>query len=232
MKVFRIFLLRLGWVGLLAIGCQPVGFFDLAWSSPPAVSVAEISQRRGDRIISLKGRVIARVPFIDSGSYQIQDDTGTVWILTKNPLPNIGEEVTIKGQVEYQPIPIGGQDIGEFYVLELEKLATASASSTPMPAATTLAPPDRESPPAVQSPIQPDAAISPATRPDASSQAATPQPQQPEVPTASTDTPSKPPPTSQPGESSQPPTAKPTPEPKPVPLNIGDRYFPHKRNVK
>ncbi|MFY0609289.1 MAG: hypothetical protein JXR06_03045 [Candidatus Atelocyanobacterium thalassa] len=73
--------------------------------------------------VYLKGKVLDSVLFLNSGSYQLQDKTGTIWVLkTFNEMPKIGELVKIKGEIIYQPILIDDQDIGEFYIIELERL--------------------------------------------------------------------------------------------------------------
>lgn len=43
-------------------------------------------------------------------------------MLADENLPDRGDEVVIKVQVEYQSIPIGEQDLGQLYVVELEQL--------------------------------------------------------------------------------------------------------------
>lgn len=258
MKVLSIRVVGVGLISLLVggvIGCSPTGWLNLAWSSPPTSAIREIPQKKSDRIIYLKGKVVDRVPFIDSGSYQLQDATGTVWILTNKGLPAIGEEITIKGQIEYQPIPIGRQDIGEFYILELEKLTAANEAPTspaplpnptpalpsqPQPApATAPSPPSSPTPKPTPSPspspaVQPIPVVPPSPTPSPSpSPTAQPTPIVIPVPIA----PTEPKPTPAPKPS---PVTKPSdqPQPQPTPVkpstkpNFDDRYFPHKRNSK
>lgn len=112
------------------IGCNQLNSFRIA--QMPVTPINELIQdqqpNEGTQIQAaiyyIKGTVVDHAPFMDNGSYKLQDDTGTVWVLTNGSLPEPGVLITIKGQVEYQPISIGGQDLGELYVVEVEQLKT------------------------------------------------------------------------------------------------------------
>ncbi len=108
------------------IGCTPVNYLGLA--QPSITPIGELSPQSStestaeENIIYLEGKVVDSAPFMESGSYQLQDQTGTVWVLTDGPLPETGDRIQITGKVTYQSIPIEGQDVGELYILEVEKL--------------------------------------------------------------------------------------------------------------
>jgi len=72
--------------------------------------------------VYLQGQVSNRAPFVENGAYKLEDDTGTIWVLTNQAPPNIGDEVLLQGQVQFQSIPVGGQDLGEVFVQEQQQL--------------------------------------------------------------------------------------------------------------
>lgn len=72
--------------------------------------------------VHLLGEVVTKAPFLESGAYQLKDDTGTIWVITNQTLPEVGDGILIKGQLQYQSIPIGGQELGEVYIQEQEQL--------------------------------------------------------------------------------------------------------------
>ncbi len=75
------------------------------------------------KVAYFKGKVVDYAIFLDGSSYQLQDKTGTIWVLkTFDEIPEIGKTIKIKGEIVYQPIFIGDKDIGEFYIVELERL--------------------------------------------------------------------------------------------------------------
>ncbi|MDJ0661026.1 MAG: DNA-binding protein [Crocosphaera sp.] len=117
------------------LGCTPLNHLGLA--QPSRTPIGNISPQPStestpeDNLIYLEGKVVDRAPFLESGSYQLQDDTGTIWVLTDNPLPQTGETVQITGKVTYQSIPLGGQDVGELYILEVEKLEANAPQTRP-----------------------------------------------------------------------------------------------------
>ncbi|WP_267384454.1 DNA-binding protein [Cyanobacterium sp. uoEpiScrs1] len=116
------------------IGCNRLNFFRIA--QIPVTPISELIQhqqqdedpRTQETIYYIKGTVVDNAPFIDKGSYRLHDDTGTIWVLTNDILPKPGDLITIKGRVEHQPISIGGRNLNELYVLEIEQLKTQSQS--------------------------------------------------------------------------------------------------------
>lgn len=72
--------------------------------------------------VNVKGTVTQQAPFLKSGAYQIQDETGKIWIMRDLPLPNSGESLVIKGIVQSESIPIGKQEFGEVYLEEQKQL--------------------------------------------------------------------------------------------------------------
>ena len=88
--------------------------------------IGELQKNRAiDSSVYLKGKVDERAPFLGTGAYQLQDDTGSIWVFTKQPVPPLGEQLLIKGTVRYQQIQLkelAGKDFGEVYVEEIEQL--------------------------------------------------------------------------------------------------------------
>jgi hypothetical protein len=74
-----------------------------------------------DTTVYLKGQVSDRVPLVSGQVYQLQDETGTIWVLTEHPIPQSGQQLMVKGWVRYQSIPLAGQDYGETYIEEQER---------------------------------------------------------------------------------------------------------------
>lgn len=110
--------------GLLS--CGQVALSGLSWpgeQSQTPIPIAQLQQfPLAAEPIYLRGQVRDRVPFLASGAYQLQDETGSIWVYTEAALPAKGEEVWIQGQLEYESIIIERQQLGEIYIRELEKL--------------------------------------------------------------------------------------------------------------
>lgn len=143
-------------IGLL--GCNALN--RLIFALPNAISVNQLQQTAQGTIIYIRGQVKDKAPFLGKGAYQLQDDTGKVWVVTNETLPQSGEEVIIKGQIEYQSIPVSGQELGEFYVLELEKLTSLPQQAEPAPIT-----PESSSPTPLEVTPQPEAVPSPQPSP-------------------------------------------------------------------
>jgi hypothetical protein len=50
--------------------------------------------------------------------YQLQDQTGKIWVLTTDASLEPGERLLVKGKVRFESIPIAGQELGEAYIEE------------------------------------------------------------------------------------------------------------------
>ena len=91
-----------------------------------SVKVTRISDlpqtQNANATVHLLGEVVTKAPFLGSGAYQIKDNTGTIWVITNQTLPEVGDGILLKGQLQYQSIPVGGQELGEVYIQEQEQL--------------------------------------------------------------------------------------------------------------
>lgn len=111
---------------LLGTGCDgnfslPSGLPGLSWLEG-ARSIQAIQQAATiDSTVHLKGRVGDRVPLVGGQVYQLEDTTGTIWVITEQPIAQSGEQIEVKGWVRYQSIPLAGQEYGEPYIEEQER---------------------------------------------------------------------------------------------------------------
>ena len=138
----------------LIISCSPLNPLGLASGEYTAIS--ELGKISNQSNITLKGIVVNVAPFLEGGAYQLQDATGTVWVRTDKPLPPKGSSLIVKGELQYEAIFVGKQQLGESYLLELSQEPQSSVSSTePSPASippTKDVTPPSDRPPTVSKP--------------------------------------------------------------------------------
>lgn len=83
------------------------------------VNIRDLTYKQNkEATVYLRGKVIRQVPLVDWRVYQLQDATGSIWILSKKTNLRPQEQVLIKGKVRHQSIPIAGKDFGEVYLEE------------------------------------------------------------------------------------------------------------------
>ncbi len=104
----------------------------------PVRKISEIkNQKQVNSTVYLKGKVGNQASFVGSGAYELQDTTGSLWILTKQPLPQKGDELIIEGKLQYQSMPLifaaGGKAVREVYVQERQQLEHRSTKNTLLP---------------------------------------------------------------------------------------------------
>jgi len=97
---------------------------DLGLASPPTVRVQEISQQQSR--IKVEGIVLNVIPLIDGFAYELKDETGSVWVVTGEEKPQMGDLLSVEGRVKYQDFIIDGEDQGSVYLEQVTILDNGS----------------------------------------------------------------------------------------------------------
>lgn len=88
---------------------------------------AKSSQTQGT--VRLQGQVTDIVPLMEPWqAYQLQDNSGAVWVITSQSGLRKADRLLIKGNLRYQSIPLERQELGDFYVEEQERSKQTPAS--------------------------------------------------------------------------------------------------------
>lgn len=102
--------ISLGIISLLSLfGCRT-----------SSITVEDIAANQVGKTVSLQGRVVHVAPFLGNSAYQLEDSTGKIWVVTTQEPPKPAR-VEIKGKIKYQSLPFGDQELGDFYLVELEQ---------------------------------------------------------------------------------------------------------------
>ncbi|WP_017661985.1 hypothetical protein [Baaleninema simplex] len=86
--------------------------------------IAELERFGENTEAIVRGTTVDRAPFVDGGAYQLQDETGTVWVVSDDTLPELGQPLQVTGQFVERSIPINGVDYGEAYLEEIDRQPT------------------------------------------------------------------------------------------------------------
>ncbi|HEY9852188.1 MAG TPA: hypothetical protein V6D28_22130 [Leptolyngbyaceae cyanobacterium] len=123
MKLTKSYVLRISAIALFLGGMTSLAVGFLSAGSVTVTNISEVqTQRDDDARVYVKGKVVNQVPLLELRAYQLQDSTGTILVVTKDKFPPKDKELLIKGKVEYQSIPLGGQELGEVYLKEEKRL--------------------------------------------------------------------------------------------------------------
>ncbi len=113
----KLLILALLFLGMLGItGCPA--------TLPPLGSPATIDRIHADhqgQSVRLVGTVTQRAMFLQGGAYQLQDESGSIWVLTQQPVPEVGDRLSIQGEITYDAIAVQGQELGEVYIDERDR---------------------------------------------------------------------------------------------------------------
>lgn len=79
--------------------------------------VKDIEQKSPHFSVHVKGKITAIAPFASGlRAFEVQDETGRIWIVTKEKVPSKGSAVVVKGTVRHKKISIAGQDQSTVYL--------------------------------------------------------------------------------------------------------------------
>ncbi|MGD1896111.1 MAG: hypothetical protein ACFB16_04070 [Phormidesmis sp.] len=90
----------------------------LRLSSRTVVPIESLMAEGAGESVAVSGTVAQRVAILGGWLYEVQDDTGSLWVLTKRSEPTVGELATVEGVVHYEPIVVGEIDAGSVYLEE------------------------------------------------------------------------------------------------------------------
>ncbi|MFP4651645.1 MAG: hypothetical protein ACLFM4_04355 [Phormidium sp.] len=71
--------------------------------------------------VTVEGLVGDRAPLLDAGAYLLQDETGEIWVISDDGVPEAGESLRVQGTLEQREILINQQDYGERYLQEQQR---------------------------------------------------------------------------------------------------------------
>lgn len=90
----------------------------LLTSCAATIPSSDVRNQPLDQSVQVKGKVITVAPMINQSAYELQDDRGTVWILTKKQPPKLDSEVTATGKVKFESIQVEGEELADRYLEE------------------------------------------------------------------------------------------------------------------
>lgn len=95
---------------------------SLVACQPPLITIKE-SPKKLDKTVYLTGKVVNLAPFLGNAAYQLEDNTGKIWVVTTQ-IPRLNQQINLKGKIVYQSLPIAEQELGDFYLIEQERLSS------------------------------------------------------------------------------------------------------------
>lgn len=111
-------------VGMLGCSQVPLAMNSISLSlGSNASNIRDIKLKPDNEApVYLQGKVTRQVPLVDWTMYQLQDSTGSIWVLARKTELQLADRVTIQGKVHYQSIPINSKEFGEIYIEEQKQL--------------------------------------------------------------------------------------------------------------
>jgi len=90
---------------------------------PQITPIATLDQQKeANSWVYVQGTVRDRAPLIKQTVYQLQDQTGKVWVMTTKLPPESGQTVTIQAKIKSKSIVLHQQQSQELYLKEVRQL--------------------------------------------------------------------------------------------------------------
>ena len=97
--------------------------------SKQTTSIESLGQ--ASQTVEIVGQVRRSVPLIDGRLYQVQDDTGSIWVAVDRSVVEsafaAGNRIAVRGTVTYKEILIDGANLSEYY-LQAERAGLVEAN--------------------------------------------------------------------------------------------------------
>ncbi|MEN9221979.1 MAG: hypothetical protein Q6M04_06030 [Thermostichus sp. BF3_bins_97] len=90
-----------------ATGCGQLA--RLGIGTTPIATVAQNPAQHTDVLI--RGQVVNQVGVFGQGVYQLQDNSGSIWVITDKGIPAMNSTVTVRGKAQ-EGITVGGRTFG------------------------------------------------------------------------------------------------------------------------
>ena len=91
-------------------------------TSKAIIPINAIAEKSKTETIYITGKVTKVAPLLGNNAYQVQDSTGTIWVITTANLPSVGQNILIKCHIKSQSLSLISQELEELYLVELEQL--------------------------------------------------------------------------------------------------------------
>ncbi|MCJ2542479.1 hypothetical protein [Thermostichus vulcanus] len=100
-------LLGLGLVLGGASGCGQLA--RLGVGTTPIATVAQNPSQHSN--VWIRGQVVNQVGVFGQGVYELQDSSGSIWVITDKGIPAMNSTVTVRGKAQ-EGITVGGRSFG------------------------------------------------------------------------------------------------------------------------
>ncbi len=94
-------------LSLALTGCGPLA--RLGIGTTPIAQIEQNPSRYTN--VYVRGRVVKQIGVFGQGVYEIQDSSGSLWVITDKGLPAMNSTVTVRGKAQ-EGIVLGGRSFG------------------------------------------------------------------------------------------------------------------------
>ncbi|MDX2271615.1 MAG: hypothetical protein NW237_06645 [Cyanobacteriota bacterium] len=94
-------------LGIGSVGCAPLARLGLGVTEISTV----VNNPANYPQVTIRGKVVNQIGIFGQGAYELQDDSGSIWVITTTGIPAIDSTVTVQGKAS-EGLAIAGRNVG------------------------------------------------------------------------------------------------------------------------
>lgn len=98
---------------LLVLAVLGAGVYVYYFQPVPIEKLRENPRAYGGKTVRIRGEVLNHASVLGYGAFDLQDQTGQITVVTSLPTPQVGEILTVEGEVR-QPFSMGSLNLTVF----------------------------------------------------------------------------------------------------------------------
>lgn len=91
---------------------------EIRLSNRTPEQIEALSVERQEDTVAISGIVTQKAAVLEGWLYEVQDETGSIWVLSDRTEPSVDESVIVEGVVHYEPVVVGELEAGGVYLEE------------------------------------------------------------------------------------------------------------------
>ncbi|AFZ46305.1 hypothetical protein Cyast_0325 [Cyanobacterium stanieri PCC 7202] len=106
-------------IALTTTGCGYLIHGGFAGENQVTIEEIKTSADSENKSVKIEGNVTQVIPLVNGYAFEIEDNTGSIWVMTTGEKPEVGQKISTQATVNREEIMIAEQDMSSFYLQEI-----------------------------------------------------------------------------------------------------------------
>lgn len=106
-------------IALTTTGCGYLIHGGFAGENQVTIEEIKTSADSENKSVNVEGNVTQVIPLVNGFAFEIEDNTGTIWVMTTGEKPEVGQRISTQATVNREEIMIAEQDMSSVYLQQI-----------------------------------------------------------------------------------------------------------------